>query len=344
MTAGAAQQYPTAYRTGALVSLKILITNDDGIEAPGLGALAQAVRPITSELLVAAPLSDYSGASAAVGAVYERASVDFKPVELDGLDGVPCYGVDASPALTVLLAFVGAFGSPPDAVLSGINHGANIGRAVLHSGTIGAALTAAHFGASAIAVSIRFGPEPIPWKTPAMLARETLKALTSWPPGTVLNLNTPNVALSDLVGIARGSLGHQGMLRAAAAKPGTGWPRLAVTKADTTSPAPGSITLQTQDVGAPAGDLALPPPQRAALLRDSATLRYVPAAARTSAQDSTPTPGEKSTPPATDVELLAANYASITPLVATREATDAVQPGVANLVAELLTNLNAVRR
>jgi hypothetical protein len=62
---------------------------------------------------------------------------------IDGLTGVPCLGVEATPAFIVFAAFVGAFGPPPpELVLSGINHGPNTGYAVLHSSTVGAALTA----------------------------------------------------------------------------------------------------------------------------------------------------------------------------------------------------------
>ena len=80
---------------------------------------------------------DYSGAGAAVGPVHSRDGVDYETYEIDGLDGVPTYGIDGPPALAVILACVGGFGPRPDLVLSGINHGVNVGRSAMHSGTVG---------------------------------------------------------------------------------------------------------------------------------------------------------------------------------------------------------------
>ena len=76
----------------------------------------------------------------------------------------------ASPALSVIPACVGAVGPRPDLVLSGINHGVNVGRSALHSGTVGAALTASQLGISALAVSLRVGDDPDPWESAADLA------------------------------------------------------------------------------------------------------------------------------------------------------------------------------
>ena len=90
--------------------------------------------------MVVAPLIDYSGAGAAVGPVHSRDGVDYETYEIEDLDGVPTYGIDGPPALAAILACVGGFGPRPDLVLSGINHGANVGRSAMHSGTIGAAL------------------------------------------------------------------------------------------------------------------------------------------------------------------------------------------------------------
>ena len=72
------------------------------------------------------------------------------------------YGLDASPALSVIAGALGAVGPKPDLVLSGINHGVNVGRSILHSGTVGAALTASQLGISALAVSLRAGETPTP--------------------------------------------------------------------------------------------------------------------------------------------------------------------------------------
>jgi 5'-nucleotidase len=134
--------------------MKVLVTNDDGIDAPGLHALAQALFADGRDVVVVAPARDMSGSGAAIGQVHLDQSIDARRVELPGLRGVPAYALDGAPGLCVLAARLGGFGDPPDVVMSGINPGCNTGRAVLHSGTVGAALTAANFGVRGLAVSI----------------------------------------------------------------------------------------------------------------------------------------------------------------------------------------------
>ena len=126
-----------------------------------------------------------------MGAFYSRDGVDYRTFEIAGLEDVPTYGIDGPPALGVILACVGGFGKRPDMVLSGINHGVNVGRSALHSGTIGAVLTAAQFGIRGLATSIRYGPDPVPWETASQLARALVPVLQSAPTSTVLNLNVP---------------------------------------------------------------------------------------------------------------------------------------------------------
>jgi 5'-nucleotidase len=104
--------------------------------------------------------------------------------------------VHAAPALIVLLALHGSFGAVPDIVLSGINRGANVGTAILHSGTVGAALTAGQGGVRALAVSLDVGLREgggEHWATAAALARRAIGPLLESPPGTVHNLNVPDV-------------------------------------------------------------------------------------------------------------------------------------------------------
>ena len=115
----------------------------------------------------------------------------------------------------MILAAVGGFGPRPDIVLSGINHGANVGRSALHSGTVGAALTAAHFGMRSLAVSIRWGDDPVPWDSPATLAGALVPALLDAPASTVLNLNVPDVTLAELRGVRHGRLSRSGTIRSA---------------------------------------------------------------------------------------------------------------------------------
>jgi 5'-nucleotidase len=202
--------------------VRILVTNDDGVRAPGIAALARAVTGVGHDVVVVAPMIDYSGSGAAVGPVHSRDGVDYEAYDIEGLAGVPAYGIDGPPALAVILACVGAFGDRPDLVVSGINHGVNVGRSALHSGTVGAALTGAHFGLRALAVSIRYGPDPVPWDTAATLARRLVPVLTGAPAGTTLNLNVPNVALDALRGLRHGRLGRGGTIRSAVHDTGDG--------------------------------------------------------------------------------------------------------------------------
>ena len=193
--------------------VRILVTNDDGVEAPGIAALARAAFRSGHEIVAVAPLEDWSGASAAVGAFYRRDGVDYRTFAIAGLEGIPTYGVDGPPALGVILACVGGFGKRPDIVLSGINHGVNVGRSALHSGTIGAVLTAAQFGIRGLATSIRYGPDPVPWNTAADLAHALISVLETAPPATVLNLNVPDVGSHDLQGVRAARLGRGGTIR-----------------------------------------------------------------------------------------------------------------------------------
>ncbi|MGH3916783.1 MAG: 5'/3'-nucleotidase SurE [Pseudonocardiaceae bacterium] len=115
--------------------------------------------------------------------------------ELPGLPGVPAFAVAAHPAFIVLAAAQGAFGAPPDVVLSGVNDGANVGRAVLYFGTVGAALTGALHGARAMAVSLAVGLEPAcprQWDSARAVLRVLLPLVTELPAGATLNVNVPD--------------------------------------------------------------------------------------------------------------------------------------------------------
>ncbi len=196
------------------------MTNDDGVHAPGLAALAHALGEWVQEgpdrsVIVVAPLANHSGASSAVGTVYERSSIAYRAVRVPGAESVPAYGLDASPALTVIIGALGGFGTRPDLVVSGINLGANVGRSVLHSGTVGAVLTGAQLGLSGLAVSMRSGAERDHWETPARLAVSHLPVLGAAPSPTVLSLNSPSVPVAELRGVRRGHIGVAGIIKAA---------------------------------------------------------------------------------------------------------------------------------
>lgn len=173
----------------------MLVTNDDGISAPGLRVLAAVARSAGADVVVAAPERQSSGSSASIMATEAEGRIRVARHPLDGLDGVPAFAVQGGPGLIALIAARGAFGAAPDLVLSGVNHGANVGRAILHSGTVGAALTGGLNGAWGVAVSLDVGmrPERFHWRTAAEAAIGLLPELRERPRGTVVNLNAPNV-------------------------------------------------------------------------------------------------------------------------------------------------------
>ncbi|MGI8662231.1 MAG: 5'/3'-nucleotidase SurE [Acidimicrobiales bacterium] len=175
---------------GALL-VRVLVTNDDGVEAPGLHVLAREIAKSGCEVTVVSPSSDHSGFGAALGPLHISGRVAFERRSVAALADLEVIAVEGPPALCVFSACLGGFGERPDLVVSGINAGANTGRAVLHSGTVGAALTANSFGVPSIAVSEAFG-ESFDWRTAALVAA----SLTSWMTGHekvfTLNVNVPN--------------------------------------------------------------------------------------------------------------------------------------------------------
>ncbi|WP_098957264.1 5'/3'-nucleotidase SurE [Pseudonocardia sp. N23] len=181
--------------------LRALITNDDGIDSPGLWALAAAVRDAGLDVVVAAPHVDASGVGASVISVRDDDGVRVHPRTLPGLDGVPAFAVEGHPAYIVYAAGRGWLRPAPDIVVSGINLGANVGRSVLHSGTVGAALTASLQGWYGLAVSLDSGwepPEAPHWDAATTLVPELLDLLLARDPGTVLSLNAPDVEAGAL--------------------------------------------------------------------------------------------------------------------------------------------------
>jgi 5'-nucleotidase len=199
---------------GRNVTARVLITNDDGIDSPGLYALAVAVASTGNDVVVAAPQIDMSGQSAAIGRLHVDRTIDVEERTIAGLEGIRCHAVDGPPALCVIAGHLGAFGTPPEVVVSGINPGPNTGGAVLHSGTVGAALTAANFGFSGMAVSMGVG-DPMHWETSARLAVPVLEWLVVQTRRTVVNLNVPNLLLEDVRGVEWGELAQFGSVRTA---------------------------------------------------------------------------------------------------------------------------------
>ncbi|HUQ64113.1 MAG TPA: 5'/3'-nucleotidase SurE [Acidimicrobiales bacterium] len=139
---------------------RVLVTNDDGVESEGIAALAAVAHELGLEVLVAAPASNVSGVSASLAGVREEGRLLIEERTFVALPGVKVLAVEAAPAMIVRAGMNGAFGPAPDLVLSGINDGPNTGHSVLHSGTVGAALTAVTSHCSAVAFSIGIADKP----------------------------------------------------------------------------------------------------------------------------------------------------------------------------------------
>ena len=207
--------------------MRILLTNDDGILAPGMAILARGVARWIDEssveppheALIVAPHKNYSGMSSAVGDVFDRPTVKYRRHRIAGAESIIAYGLEAPPALCAILGALGSFDFQPDVLVSGINAGANVGRSVLHSGTVGAVLTGAQLGLSGLAVSVQWG-EDVHYDTAAAVAIEVLDELFRAPSRTLLNLNVPNLPIEELRGVRHGRISTAGIVKAAGPRAG----------------------------------------------------------------------------------------------------------------------------
>jgi 5'-nucleotidase len=192
-----------------VTTVRVLITNDDGIEGPGLRALADMARDRGHDVLVAAPCWDSSGASSSVTGVSSVGEVLTEPRSWTGWPEGSVVAVDATPALISLIALHGRWGERPDIVLSGINRGANTGRAILHSGTVGAAFTAYQHECPALAVSLHVvdpAAVDLHWSTAAAVAGRVFDWMLGDLRRAVINCNVPDVPLGELLGVRSGRL------------------------------------------------------------------------------------------------------------------------------------------
>jgi 5'-nucleotidase len=181
--------------------MRVLVTNDDGVEAPGLHALACALDDAGHDVVVVAPSGERSGSGAAIGRLHRAGPIPWTAVEWPDRPRIPVHSLDVAPAAAVYAGCTGAFGPEPDVVASGVNPGMNYGHLVLHSGTVGAALTARELGIPAVAASIAWGDDEH-FDTAAMIAADAVEwiATQSGAP-MVANINVPNVALEDVRGV-----------------------------------------------------------------------------------------------------------------------------------------------
>jgi 5'-nucleotidase len=212
--------------------VRALVTNDDGIDSPGIAALASVAVEAGLEAVVAAPSWDSSGAAASLTAVEREGRFVLDRRELADLRGVEAFAAQAAPAFIVRAGVTGAFGARPDIVLSGINRGPNTGHAVLHSGTVGAALTASTFALPAMAVSLDARASTCYWETATAVARVALRWLLDAGEPMVLNVNAPNCPLDELRGIRSTRLAAFGAVQTTITEQGAGYVKLAYGEVD----------------------------------------------------------------------------------------------------------------
>ena len=178
--------------------MRILISNDDGVLAPGIRVLAKTLATIAT-IDVMAPDRNRSGAS--------NSLTLSRPVRVKQLeDG--CYSVEGTPTDCVHLALTGFFEPVFDMVISGINDGGNLGDDILYSGTVAAAMEGRNLGLPAIAVSL-VGLTVEHYETAAIITRDLALKLKSHPlpSQTILNVNVPDLPLDQIKGIQVTRLG-----------------------------------------------------------------------------------------------------------------------------------------
>lgn len=195
-------------------SPRVLVTNDDGIDSPGLRMLAAALAANYDDVIVAAPAMDSSGSGTAIGRFEADLGVELRRSDFDG---VAAYTVAGPPGLAVTAAALGAFGEPPDLVVSGVNAGINTGHSIIHSGTVGAALTARTFSTRGLAVSLA-ASEPWHWDTAVSVALSAAAwLLRRRRHGSILNVNVPARPHDEIAGVRWADLDEFGYFRVATA-------------------------------------------------------------------------------------------------------------------------------
>ena len=180
--------------------MHILLSNDDGYQAPGLKALLESTKE-HGEITVVAPDENKSGASG---------SLTLSKVLTVKASGERCFAVDGTPVDCVHIGLNGLLDNEPDMVISGINSGSNLGDDVLYSGTVGAALEGRRLAYPGVAVSL-VGSEPKHYWTAGQVASAIVSELkvNPLPSRTILNVNVPDRPLEDLHGHKITRLGYR---------------------------------------------------------------------------------------------------------------------------------------
>lgn len=181
--------------------MNILVSNDDGIDAPGMKILARKLAEV-ADVSVVAPAQDHSGASNSL-------TLD-RPIRIERRTDKEIR-VFGTPTDCVHIAITGLLGQQPDMVVSGINNAANLGDDVIYSGTVAAAMEGRFLGYPAIAVSLCRRTGEAHYESAATAARLLLEQLSKdpLPADTILNVNVPDVPWNEIRGFEVTRLGHR---------------------------------------------------------------------------------------------------------------------------------------
>jgi 5'-nucleotidase len=172
---------------------RVMLTNDDGIDAPGMAVLEQIATEIAREVWVVAPEHDQSGQSHAIS-LHHALRISVQGERRFGVTGTP--GDCAAIGLCHLMK-----DNLPDLVLSGVNRGLNLGMETVFSGTVGGAMTAMMLGIPALALSQAFTRrDAVPWDTARTLGAETIRRVLEigWSKQAVLNINFPPLPAAEV--------------------------------------------------------------------------------------------------------------------------------------------------
>jgi len=183
--------------------MHILISNDDGIDARGIGLLAEQIGSAVDRVTVVAPDRDRSGASNSL-------TLD-RPIRVEKRSGGR-FKIYGTPTDCVHIGITGLLTEEPDMVISGINAGANLGDDVLYSGTVAAAMEGRFLGLPAMAVSLAYRESrPSHYESGARAALILMRRLFQQPlpADTILNVNVPDLPWEEIRGFETTRLGHR---------------------------------------------------------------------------------------------------------------------------------------
>ncbi len=182
---------------------RVILTNDDGIDAPGMAVLEEIAAQISKEVWVVAPEHDQSGQSHAIS-LHHAIRVSERGPRRFGVTGTP--GDCAAMGICYLMK-----DTPPQLMLSGVNRGVNLGLESVFSGTVGGAMTAMMLGVPAIALSQAFTDRNnVPWDTARTLGAGTIERLLEigWAKGACLNVNFPPIPAAEVGPLALAKQGE----------------------------------------------------------------------------------------------------------------------------------------